>query len=63
LRLFLLLVRWRLILPLLSTGTLILRLLSLLLPFPSRQMVVNFIVVLVCKLVYALEAEFLTAEK
>jgi hypothetical protein len=46
----------------LSTGTLILRLLSLLPLSPSRQMVVNLIVILVRKLVYALEAEFLAAK-
>jgi hypothetical protein len=45
--------------PMLTTVLLILRLLLFLLLFPRWQVVVNLIVILVCKFVYAFKSQFL----
>jgi hypothetical protein len=49
----------RFVVPMLTTVLLILRLLLFLLLFPRWQMVVNLIVILVCKFVYTFKSQFL----
>tara|TARA_R110002003_G_scaffold351_11_gene18964 strand:+ start:30672 stop:30845 length:174 start_codon:yes stop_codon:yes gene_type:complete len=49
----------RFFVPMLTTVLLILRLLLFLLLFPRWQVVVNLIVILVCKFVYTFKSQFL----